>query len=165
MNIPLPRFTFIMGPTGLFLDTLAKSEPTAEILNMTETIEEMCDELGIKGRELELEQAIRLIKPDFLGHVYLSMYRRFSDECQMIFTGVRTRADVVPFAAEYGPRTCLIIRLGELLPNGTDANPVHTIWLPPMEAQLQMKHLEAELTKQLAPIEATTHGQSVNGEV
>jgi hypothetical protein len=156
MNIPLPRFTFLMGPIGEFLAELERSEPTAATENFKEVLSDACVVLGIDGKEAELEEAVRLIQPDFLGRTELAHYKAFADECQMIFHGVRTSADVLPFVQEFGPQSCLIIKLGALLPSeyrGRDSPSVHTVWLPPMEASLQLKHLEAELTRQLAPIE------------
>lgn len=153
MNIPLPRFTFLMGPSGSFLAELVKTEPTAEVEDFTEVLKDAATILGIPGREAELEEAARKILPDFLGRAELGHYQTFVGEHQMIYHGVRDRRDVIVFAQEFGPRTCLILRLGALLPDGPDVNPLQTVWLPPMEASLQLKHLERELTKQLAPIE------------
>ena len=156
MNIPLPRFTFLMGPSKSFLEELQKSEPCAQVIDFMDPISQTCKDLGVEGLEIEVEAMIRTQKPDFLGQLHLRDYRLFASELQMIYHGVRTRADVYPFATEYGLRSCVVLRLGELLPHGlerTDVHPILTIWLPPMEATLQLRHLEGELTRQLAPIE------------
>lgn len=153
MNIPLPRFTFLMGPSGSFLEELKKTEPTAEVEDFGEVLKDAATILGISGAEEALEAAARKIQADFLGRAELGHYMTFVGEHQMIYHGVRDRRDVTVFGQEYGPRSCLIIRLGALLPDGPDQNPVQTVWLPPMEASLQLKHLERELMKQIAPTE------------
>lgn len=154
MNISLPQFTFLIGPAESFLAELVAAEPTAQVTQLDDMLVDACESLGIGAMILEVEQAARLLKPDFLGQAQLRDYKLYTPDAQVIFHHVRTRADVGPFYTEFGPRSCLIIRLGALLPDhepGTHT--AHTIWLPPMEAALQMKHLERELTKQIAPIE------------
>lgn len=157
MNLPLPRFTFLIGPVGNFLQALSEAEPCALVTDFNELLRDACHDIDITGREKDFEEAIRLIKPDFLGSVHLRDYKIYAPDGQVIFHGLRTTADVTPFAIEFGHRSCLIIQLGALLPQH-NASAVQTIWLPPMEAQLQLTHLERELLKQLAPIEEEPDG-------
>jgi len=157
MNLPLPRFTFVFGPGSDFLAALVTSEPCAMVIDVQESLQALSESLCLgSGRASEMDTYIRALSASYLGNILLRDYQSHFSESQIIFAHMKTTTDMGPFVREYGARNCLAIRLGELM--ATDTNSpwgVKSVWLPPMETSLRIKHLEAELMKDVAPIEAS----------